>query len=149
LQNGGRIERGDRAFHRLGNGVDLSPVDDTPWVPRGHGRETTFQQDLTDWGDVEAQVRALALRVQQDILREGRRAVRVGLKVRYVPFETHTAGAALPAPTFDAEVIAEAAAALVSRFDHGRAVRLLGVRLEMEMEMLSAHPPGWRYIRAV
>ena len=134
-------------FHRLGNGIDLSPVDDTPWVPRGHGRETTFQQDLTDWGDVEAQVRALALRVQEDIRREGRRAVRVGLKVRYVPFETHTAGAALPAPTFDAEVIAEAAAALVSRFDHGRAVRLLGVRLEMETA--SPQPPGWRYIRAV
>jgi DNA polymerase-4 len=36
-------------FRRLGRGVDSSPVDATPWVPRGHGRETTFQSDLDDW----------------------------------------------------------------------------------------------------
>ena len=31
-------------FHRLGRGVDTSPVDATPWVPRAHGREETFQE---------------------------------------------------------------------------------------------------------
>ena len=41
-------------FHRLGRGVDSSPVDATPWVPRAHGREETFQEDLTEWADVEA-----------------------------------------------------------------------------------------------
>ena len=45
-------------FHRLGRGVDTSPVDATPWVPRAHGREETFQQDLDDWADVEARPRA-------------------------------------------------------------------------------------------
>ncbi len=119
-------------FHRLGNGVDHSPVDDSTWVPRGRGRETTYQQDLADWTEIEAQVRVLAAWVCADLLSEGRAAVRVGLKVRYVPFETHTASAPLPEPTVDGERIADAAAALVARFDHARAVRLLGVRLEME-----------------
>jgi DNA polymerase-4 len=119
-------------FHRLGNGIDLSPVDPEPWVARGHGRETTFQQDLTDWARVEEEVRLLAGRVRDDILREQRRAVRVGLKVRYVPFDTHTASASMAEPTFNEDIIAEAAASLVSRFDHRRKVRLLGVRLEME-----------------
>ncbi len=119
-------------FHRLGNGVDHSPVDASPWVARGHGRETTFQQDLTDWTQVEAQVRALVHRVLEDILRDARPAVRVGLKVRYVPFDTHTASAPLLEPTFDADVIAAAATALVGRFDQSRTVRLLGVRLEMQ-----------------
>jgi len=119
-------------FHRLGNGVDPSPVDAAPWVARGHGRETTFQRDLTDWADVEGEVRLLAARVLDDIVRERRRAVRVGLKVRYVPFDTHTASAPIGEPTFDEDVIADAVAALVGRFDHRRKVRLLGVRLEME-----------------
>ena len=29
--------------------ADTSPVDATPWVPRAHGREETYQQDLEDY----------------------------------------------------------------------------------------------------
>src|SRR5262245_40575249 len=35
-------------YRRLGRGVDSSPVDATPYVARGHGREVTFQHNLTD-----------------------------------------------------------------------------------------------------
>ena len=31
-----------------------------PWVPRAHGRETTFQVDLTDWDEVAREARRLA-----------------------------------------------------------------------------------------
>ncbi len=123
-------------YRRIARGGDRTPVVGTPWVARGHGRETTFQENLRDWAAVEAEVRTLAARVLDDIVAEGRPAVRVGLKVRYAPFESHTASAALPAPTYDLAVIADAAAALLVRFDRSRAVRLLGVRLEMEP------PPG-------
>lgn len=118
-------------YRRLARGGDRSAVVSTPWVARGHGRETTFQEDLTDWSLVEAEVGRLAERVTQDVLREGRPAVRVGLKVRYAPFDTHTASTPLSSPTSDAAVIASAATALVGRFDRARAVRLLGVRVEM------------------
>ncbi|WP_089247352.1 DNA polymerase IV [Rhodococcoides kyotonense] len=114
-----------------GRGVDLSPVSAEPWIARSHSRETTFQQDLDDWTAVTDEVRKLALRVREDILAENRMAVRVTLKVRYVPFETHTTTTALPSPTFDPDDIADAAAALVERFDHTRKVRLMGVRLQM------------------
>src|SRR4051794_25731628 len=118
-------------YRRLGRGVDSSPVDPTPWVPRAHGRETTFQTDLTDWAEVAAEARRLAAQVTDDIAAEGRPAVRVGVKVRYVPFETRQRSLTLPAPSTDAEVIADAAVDLVARLDHGRRVRLLGVRAEM------------------
>ena len=114
-----------------GRGVDLSPVSAAPWIARSHSRETTFQQNLDDWDAVTEEVRRLAMRVRDDLLAEGRAAVRVTLKVRYAPFETHTTTAALAGPTFDPDVISDAAAALVERFDHSRAVRLMGVRLEM------------------
>jgi DNA polymerase-4 len=118
-------------YRRLGRGVDTSPVDASPYVPRGHGREATFQHDLTDWTQVAAEVRSLAARVLADVRAEGRPAVRVGLKLRYAPFETRTRSRTLPEPTLDEHVVCEAAVDLLGRLDDTRAVRLVGVRLEM------------------
>ena len=118
-------------FRRLGRGVDSSPVDATPWVARGHGRETTFQQNQSDWDAVADAVRELAAQVTQDIAVEGRPAARVGMKLRYAPFETRSRSLTLPAPTSDAATITDAALELLTRFDHTRSVRLVGVRAEM------------------
>lgn len=121
-------------YHRLGRGADTSPVDATPWVPRAHGRETTFQEDLTTAERVAEELRMLARRVVVDIDREGRPAARVGIKVRYRPFFTVSRSLTLPAPTNDPDVLADAAVSLLARLDErdrDRPVRLLGVRLEM------------------
>ncbi|HWJ09637.1 MAG TPA: DNA polymerase IV [Nocardioides sp.] len=118
-------------YHRLGRGVDTSAVDPTPWVPRAHGREETFQEDLEDWADVESAVRRITLRVLADIEREQRPAFRVGLKLRYRPFFTVSRSHKLAEPTYDPDVLADAAVALLDRVERDRPVRLLGVRLEM------------------
>jgi DNA polymerase-4 len=118
-------------YRQLGRGAASAKVSAEPYVPRGRSRETTFQENLTDWARVEAEARGLGERVAADLKTEGRAAVRVMLKVRYAPFETHTASTGLPEPTAEPAEIAEAAAALTARFDHARAVRLLGVRAEM------------------
>ena len=118
-------------LHRLGRGEDSSPVDATPWVPRAHGREETFQTDLEDWDQVAEAVRRITRRAVDDIDREGRPAARVGLKIRLKPFITLSRSLTLPEPTNDPAVLAEAAVSLLERVEHDRAVRLLGVRLEM------------------
>jgi DNA polymerase-4 len=118
-------------YRRLGRGVDSSPVDPTPYVARGHGRETTFQENQTDRSAVAEAVRELAAQVTADIDAEGRPAVRVGMKLRYAPFETRTRSLTLPGPTSDLGEITDAALELLGRFDETRAVRLVGVRLEM------------------
>jgi DNA polymerase-4 len=118
-------------YRRLGRGVDSSAVDPTPYVARGRGRETTFQENLTDWADVEDEVRRLAAWVAEDLRSEGRPAIRVAIKVRYAPFFTHTRSLTLEAPTVDEEAITAAALTLTDRLDRDRAVRLLGVRVEM------------------
>jgi len=119
-------------YRRLGRGADSSPVDATPYVARGHGRETTFQTNQSDWDAVADAVRDLAEQVTRDIAAEGRAAVRVGMKLRYAPFETRTRSLTLPAATTEARVITDAALELLTRFDRDRAVRLVGVRAEME-----------------
>ena len=129
-------------YHRLGRGVDSSPVDATPYVARGHGRETTFQQNLTDWTEVAAEVHRLAARVAEDLRAEGRPAVRVGVKIRYAPFETRSRSLTLPETTDDPARIAAAAVGLLGRFDATRAVRLVGVRAEMTAPAAAMAEPG-------
>jgi DNA polymerase IV len=100
-------------------------------VPRAHGREETFQQDLDDWEQVADAVRRITRRVVDDIDGEGRAAIRVGLKIRLKPFLTLSRSLTLPEPSNDPDLLAEAAVTLLERVDHDRPVRLLGVRLEM------------------
>ncbi|GAA1478264.1 DNA polymerase IV [Nocardioides aestuarii] len=117
-------------FHRLGRGVDSSPVDATPWVARAHGHEETFQRDL-EWSEVPDAVRRLTARALASIDAEGRPAMRVHLKVRYRNFFTLTRSRKLPGPSRDLVVLEEAAVALLERVEQDKPVRLLGVRLEM------------------
>ncbi|MFD4179976.1 DNA polymerase IV [Rhodococcus sp. NPDC058514] len=118
-------------LHRLGRGLGDEVVTAEPWVARSHSREITFQHNLDDPASVADEVRRLAVLVTEDLRTEQRPAVRVTLKVRYAPFDTHTTGRPLAEPTLDVGIIADAAAALTERLDHEREVRLLGVRLEM------------------
>jgi DNA polymerase-4 len=57
----------------LGRGVSDSAVTAEPWVPRAHGRETTFQEDLDDWDRIADEVRRLTRQVKEDIDKEGGR----------------------------------------------------------------------------
>ena len=118
-------------YHRIGRGVSDSAVSAEPWVPRAHGRETTFQEDLEDWDRVAEEVRTLTRQVVQDIDKEGRPAARVGLKLRYRPFITISRSLTLPESTNDPDTLADAAVSLLERVEKDRPVRLLGVRLEM------------------
>jgi nucleotidyltransferase/DNA polymerase involved in DNA repair len=52
------------------------------------------------------------------------------VKVRYIPFITHTHAHALATPTTEVTVIEQAALAALDRFTERRPVRLLGVRAE-------------------
>ncbi|MBE7324520.1 DNA polymerase IV [Nocardioides sp. Y6] len=115
----------------LGRGGGSAVVDDTPWVPRAHGRETTYQQDLTTYAQVEAAVQALAEQVVADIRAEGRPCQRVHLKVRFAPFFTVNRSRKLAEPTWEVEVIAATALGLLAKLEDDRPIRLLGVRAEM------------------
>lgn len=116
---------------RLGRGGGRARPDDTPWVARAHGRETTYQVDLATPEDVRSALVELAERVVEDVRKEDRAVMRVHLKVRFAPFFTFTRIRKLAEPTFDVDVIAQTAFELYLRLDDARPVRLLGVRGEM------------------
>jgi len=115
-------------------GLSSAEVSDEPYQARGHGRETTFQQNIDDWTEVRAQVRRLAGEVASDVAAEERPAVRIVVKIRYAPFRTSTRSSPLPAPTMNPGAIEAAALVALDRFDNRGAVRLLGVRAEFAAE---------------
>ena len=106
----------------LGRGRGDADVDPTPYVPRSHGREVTFQRNITDWARVAVEVARLARQVAAEVT--DRPVARVVVKVRYAPFVTITHGVPLTGG------FEEAAAAALAQFTPGRPVRLLGVRAE-------------------
>jgi DNA polymerase-4 len=134
-------------YAQLGRGEGASVVDDTPWVARGHGRETTFPQDIVGAEAIEQAARDLLAQVLEDVTAEGRPVVGLGLKVRYAPFHTKTFTKKITS-TFDRDLVLAGTLALVAKIEPGRPIRLLGVRAEMAMpdDARAGHSPtrsGW------
>jgi nucleotidyltransferase/DNA polymerase involved in DNA repair len=120
---------------QLARGENPSSVSDAPWIPKGVSRERTFQLDLATTEEIERELDRLAFETAEDVRKDGRRAARVVVKLRLVPFITKTRGVPLPEPTRDAAGIAAGSRAALARFPEiERPVRLLGVRAEFEKE---------------
>ncbi len=134
-------------YRQLGRGDGAAVVDDTPWVARGHSKETTFQVDIVDPAEIEAAARRLLGEVLDEVEADARPVVGLGLKVRYAPFLTKTFTKKIPA-TSDRDVVIARAMELVAKIEPDRPIRLLGVRAEMAMpdDAREGHTPtrgGW------
>ena len=115
----------------LGRGEGSATVHPEGWTPKGHGRERTFQRDLTDLEEIRRETIRLADAVLDDLRREERPATHITVKVRFAPFFTSTHGVTLDEPTMAPDTLRAAALRALQRFDLDRPVRLLGVRAEM------------------
>lgn len=125
---------------QVARGLGSAQVSAEPYQPRSRSRETTFQQNISDWEQVRAEVTRLARLVTDDIAAEDRPAVRIVVKVRYAPFFTRTHGHLLAEPTRDAAQVERAALEALEAFTDQRPVRLLGVRAEFA-ELDPVEPP--------
>src|SRR5450755_4558093 len=122
--------------------VTAVAVTDEPYQARGHGRETTYQENIDIWERVSSEISRLAQLVALDVAAEQRPVARVVVKVRYAPFLTYTRGQALAEPTMDPAGIEAGALAALGRFTSRRPVRLLGVRAEFAPDEPARDEPG-------
>ncbi|MEV0999048.1 DNA polymerase IV [Nonomuraea sp. NPDC050202] len=120
-------------YRYLALGKGEAEVVTTPWVARGHSRETTFPRDLTDRAELARHLTALAEHVTRDAVDAGREIIRVSVKLRTTPFLTRTRQSKLPAPTTDAALITRTALDILDRHDLAHPVRLIGVAVEYTM----------------
>jgi DNA polymerase-4 len=117
----------------LAKGGGDADVSAEPWVPRSRSHVVTFPRDLTDRTEMDSAVTELAQRALDEVVEAGRIVTRVAVTVRTATFYTRTKIRKLAAPTTDADVIVAAALHVLDLFELDRPVRLLGVRLELEM----------------
>jgi len=123
-------EAAARKLHELANGIDPRAVvtqrDDVTI-----GRETTFEEDVSD----RERLRGVLLRLSDDVgsrlRRAGMLARTVSIKVRFGDFRTITRARTLAQPTDVAHAIHEAALALLDAEGAIPPVRLIGVRAEL------------------
>jgi DNA polymerase-4 len=118
----------------LANGGGDDVVSAEPWVPRSRSHVVTFPRDLTDRAEMNAAVTELARRALAEVVAQSRIVTRVAVTVRTATFYTRTKIRKLDEPTVDADVVVSAALRVLDLFELDRPVRLLGVRLELDMD---------------
>jgi DNA polymerase IV len=117
----------------LANGGGDEVVSAEPWVPRSRSHMVTFPRDLTDRREMDSAVTELAERALGEVVAASRIVTRVAVTVRTATFYTRTKVRKLHEPTIDADVIRAAALRVLDLFELDRPVRLLGVRLELQI----------------
>ncbi len=117
----------------LANGGGEDTISSEPWVPRSRSHVVTFPQDLTDRAEIHSAITDLATRTLDDVVAEERIVTRVAVTVRTNTFYTRTKIRKLDEPTTDADTIVSTALRVLDLFELDRPVRLLGVRLELQM----------------
>jgi DNA polymerase-4 len=117
----------------LGLGGDDSPIVDEPHVARGRSMEQTFTTDIDDAGAIAGHVDRLARELTAAVVADGRRVTHVAVKVRTSNFFTRTKISKLSGPTVDPDQVAATAMTVLARFGELRPVRLLGVRVVLEL----------------
>ncbi|MGP4097710.1 DNA polymerase IV [Nonomuraea sp. KM90] len=120
-------------YRYLALGKGEAEVVTTPWIARGHSRETTFTHDLTDRADLTRHLTALAEQVAHDATAAGREITLVRVKIRSTPFLTRTRQSKLPHPTTDPDTVTRTALAILDRHDLTRPIRLVGVSVDYTM----------------
>jgi len=117
----------------LANGGGDDTVSSEPWVPRSRSHVVTFPHDLTDRAEIDSAVIELAKRTLDEVVAAARIVIRVAVTVRTATFYTRTKIRKLDEATTDADAIVAAALRVLGLFELDRPVRLLGVRLELQM----------------
>jgi DNA polymerase-4 len=82
---------------------------------------------------MDAVVTELARRALSEVVAQSRIVTRVAVTVRTATFFTRTKIRKLDEPTTDADVVVATALRVLDLFELDRPIRLLGVRLELQM----------------
>ena len=116
-------------YYAVARGVDHRPVNPNR-ERKSSGSETTFGEDLTDPGQIEAGVLAMADDVWDWCGSTGRRGRCVTVKVKWANFEQCTRSRSFPSAIDSRTALHAASLALVrSVFPPAKGVRLVGVTL--------------------
>jgi nucleotidyltransferase/DNA polymerase involved in DNA repair len=113
-------------LYQLSHGHDDRPVVPN-WEPKSVSSETTFDEDTADRELLLATILDLSDHVAERLRKDGYRAKKVTLKLRYSSFSTHTKQQSQNRLIQTGEDIARVARALFAQFPLTQKIRLIGV----------------------
>jgi len=113
----------------VANGLEDEPVEER-WDRKSIGSEMTFPEDVSDRGEVLKALDSLVDEVSERAAAEGFMFKTVGIKVRFIGFETFTRERSLKTFFYDKETIRKVVRMLFEEFEgDNRPIRLVGVRI--------------------
>ncbi|QSH40456.1 DNA polymerase IV [Lentisphaerota bacterium ZTH] len=116
-------------YYNIVRGHDEREVE-SEWERKSLGRETTFQEDISDLRQIHKVIYELSEEVSGLLKRYGLQGRTVTVKVRYEDFKTVTRSQSFSNPINELEFIFSTSLELLSKTEAGkRKVRLLGVTL--------------------
>lgn len=113
-------------LHALSNAIDDRPVI-ADHEAKSHGRETTFETDVSDRSVLREALLRFAIDVAFELRRRRIAAKTVQLKLRYHDFTTLTREKSSERPVQTARRLYETACDLLEKLDPKRPVRLIGI----------------------
>jgi len=122
---GGRQGPWLRSRARFEASSQITPVR----VAVSESRETTFDSDLVDPGELELALQRLSEKLCDGLARHRRTGRTIAIKVRLDDWTTVTRARTVPEPTNDAALVFGVARELLREYAAPRPVRLLGVRM--------------------
>jgi len=115
-------------LHLMANGIDNSKVEERTEV-KSISKETTFEEDMSDFNLVLNTLDKLSENVQKDVTKRKLYFKTVTVKVRYENFETHTHAKTLQFTTNRLQDMKKAAKELLQNYlKPDRKIRLVGVK---------------------
>jgi DNA polymerase-4 len=115
-----------RELRERANGTDRRPLEPER-ERKSESRETTFATDVTDRGELVATLERLTESLCKGLAEREHAGRTVVLKIRTVPWKTHTRRRTLPEPIANRELILATATELLDAFGPPAPVRLIGV----------------------
>jgi DNA polymerase IV (DinB-like DNA polymerase) len=116
-------------LQEFANGIDHNDVVEE-YETKSIGRDTTFETDQDDEGQILQVLDGLAEEVHEDLIANGFKFKTITVRVRYRHFDTHTKSKSLLFPTNDLDILRNNAKRLISSFLRGKKkVRLIGLRV--------------------
>jgi DNA polymerase-4 len=101
----------------------------TEHVAVSESRETTFDSDIADAGELEERMLTLASQLCERLQRQDRRGRTIAIKVRLDDWTTVTRARTIAVATNDEAAVRQTALELLREYAPARPVRLLGVRV--------------------
>ncbi len=116
-------------LHNYANGIDDSPVDDSPREVKSYGHSITVEENVTDIRTANSLLLSLTDAAASRMRAGGCKAYNISVNIRDSAFKNRSHQRALSSPTDVTQDIYKVVKALFSELWHGEPLRLLGVTL--------------------